>query len=483
MNSQNASGEADIRRVLSKIDLNKPVFEGNRFQGERFRTKAVEACFFFKTDFIQNDLAHYRFTTCQFHKASFQETDLSGASFSWCMFKEVNFADVKLVGTKFIHCSFEQCVFVRANVEQILLEHCFFANIKLDQVLNIKECRVLMGLFLKQYAGYSTEKHQIATALTADLGVEKSIKAWPLGIKKWIEQVCHTYPEAGLEAGFRKIGLYLEKRPSTAELDTFIFDSIAPRDFVIVQGRETTYYASSESQNLLTPKNIRAELLDFYKEYKYPSDQVEIVSVLGKKCFPPALEEIVSLYWPFPPQNTIATSGWNQKAQEALTQMIEDEQLVSAMICAYLKNHLQEVQSVIDVACSHGFVLQQLYALKPSLQLMGRDIASEMLAKAAERVPWADLQVGNALDLGAIKADVVILRATGQAVATPAEAEKMIQEGLRILNPRGKLIVCSLTPPVFNPAHLQQWGEVLESTKMNAKGISAFYVLTKNNGC
>lgn len=479
MNSQNASGEADIRKVLSKINLDKPVFEGNRFQTERFRAKVVEACFFFKTDFTQSALIQSRFTTCKFQKASFQGTDLSGASFSYCMFKEINFADARLHRARFVHCSFEQCVFVRANVDQILLEHCFFANINLDQVVNINECRVLMGLFLKQHAGHSTEKHSIATALTADLALEKSLKALPVVIKKWIEQVCHTYPEAGLEAGFRKMGLFIEKRPSPGELDTFIFDSIAPRDFVILQAREASYYAISEGQNLLTPKNIRAKLIDFYKEYKYPSDQTEMVSVLGEKCAPPALEELVSLHWPFPPQNTIATSGWNQKAQVALTQMIEDEQVVSAMICAYLKDHLKEVQSVIDVACSHGFVLQQLHALKPSLYLMGRDIASEMLAKASERVPWADLQVGNALDLGAIKADVVILRATGQAVTTPAEAEKMIQEGLSILNPQGKLIVCSLTPPVFNPAHLQQWGKVLVSTKMHAKGISAFYVLTQ----
>lgn len=478
-----APGEADIRTALSKLNLTVPVFEENRFSAEAFMARDIEAHFFFKTDFSECALTKHRFAHCRFQKALFLNTDLSHTSFYHCIFKETDFSNARLKEAKFVNCIFEQVVFDGVDLLGIVLKHCFFSGIQLKHAANINENRVLMGLFLKQYAGNSSEKHKIADAVADEaIGhaeLKAKINALPLVFALWMEQLCRNQPGAGLERGLKKLKLDIEKKYSPESLDACIIDEILPRNFVIVKGRDASYYAVSNGQNLITVNDIRAKLIDYHKEEKYQSKQVEMLSVLGEKCAPPVLEEMLTLHWPFPPQKTIEIGEWNQKAQVDLEQMIRDEELVASLICAYLKEHLNGVNSVIDVACSHGFVLQQLHAMRPELQLMGRDIAKEMVDKAAEKLPQADIQIGNALDLGQIKADVVILRATGQAVSLIPDAEKMIREGLRILNPGGKLIICSLTPPVFDPAYLGLWSNVLVNTKVSSKGLSAFYVLAQ----
>lgn len=478
-----ALGEADIRAALSKLNLMVPVFEENRFSAEAFMASDIETHFFFKTDFSDCMLNKHRFAHCRFNKALFLNADLSNTYFYHCIFKETDFSNARLKEAKFVNCIFEQVIFDRADLLGIVLKHCFFSGIRLKHAVNINENRVLMGLFLKQHAGNSSEKHKIANVVADEaIGhaeLKAKINAFPLVFALWMEKLCHNQPGAGLERGLKKMGLATEKKYAPESLDACIIDEVLPRNFVIIKGQDASYYAVSNSQNLITGNDIRAKLIDYHKEEKYQSKQVEIVSVLGEKCAPPQLEEVLTLHWPFPPQKTIEIGEWNQKAQVDLAQMVRDEELVSSLICEYLKEQLSGVNSVIDVACSHGFILQQLHAMQPELQLIGRDIAKEMVDKAAEKLPWADIQIGNALDLGQIKADVVILRATGQAVTLIPDAEKMIQEGLRILNPGGKLIICSLTPPVFDPAYLGLWSKVLMNTKISTKGLSAFYVLAQ----
>ncbi|HMQ49114.1 MAG TPA: pentapeptide repeat-containing protein [Saprospiraceae bacterium] len=478
---KNKRSEAEIRTALTQIELAVPALPGNRFRSDAFLSKSMDACFFFQTDFSSSDIKAYRFSNCRFQKANFREADLSRSSFFNCIFKATDFTHAQLQEAQFIHCIIEQAILDAADVRGLATEGCFFSDIKWERGLNIGANRILIGLFLSQHAGQSAEKHRIAQ-LIADETIQpdvlqKSLQDLPLVFKKWIDKICQSNPDSGLESNFRKWGLSFEENLSNVPLDALIWETILPQNFAMLYSQEASYYATTKGQNLIAAQDIRAKLLDHQMDHKYPTQQTAIISVLGEKCPPPTLESIQAIYWPYPPQQTIKVDAWNQKAQEILGQMMLDEQWVSDLICDYLKDQLSRVQTVIDVACSHGLVLQQLHALKPSLHLMGRDIAPEMVAKAAEKLPEADIQVGNALDLGAIKADVVILRATGQAVVSPAEAEKMIQEGLRILQPNGQLIVCSLTPSVLNPARLEAMAKVIQRVKISHKGIAAFYVL------
>lgn len=205
MNAPNS--ETDIRTALSQMELSLPPLAENRFRSDAFAGKTIAAYFFFKTDFSESPLVAYQFSNCRFHKALFRSADLSRAIFVNCLFKETDFSYAQLREARFVHCILEQSDLSGADLLRLSLAHSFMHDIRLNQVVNIGKNRHLAGLFLKQYAGQSAEKHRIAAAI-ADENIksevlEKSIKELPLVYKNWIEAIAQTYPESGLSDSFR----------------------------------------------------------------------------------------------------------------------------------------------------------------------------------------------------------------------------------------------------------------------------------------
>ena len=390
--------EQEIRSMLANAQLTSSVSTDQRAGDNGFRIMIFEKYLFHKRNFADINLSRRRFSFCYFHSCSFRQAQLRNSVFGHCIFKRVDFTASELIGVRFVNCLFEQSDFGQADVDHIYFNNCFFNSTGIDALRNINDCRVLAGQVLRHYAGQSAVLHSIADFISDETLSSASLllktATLPSLYRKWIACAGRKLPESGLSQNWSKMGIAVEDEPSEHHRT---LDTIRPKDFAILLVGNTRYYAATKGRNIVKSTQIKGKLIDYHPDHKQHGDQSAIISILAENGPIPEPGEIYSIHWPYPPLDTLSTERWNENALNNLDEMIADEQYISNMICNYLEDRLEKVETVVDMACSHGYVLWQLQALKPSLRLIGRDIASAMLASATKRLPKADIQFGSSI--------------------------------------------------------------------------------------
>ncbi len=101
----------------------------------------------------------------------------------------------------------------------------------------------------------------------------------------------------------------------------------------------------------------------------------------------------------------------------------------------------QSARRVLDAGCGSGALLSKLANYRPNLELFGTDFSGDMLERARERNPSAQLipaDLNNPLPFEDGYFDCVVSTNALYAVASPADA---IHEFNRVLQPQGKMVI------------------------------------------
>ncbi len=129
---------------------------------------------------------------------------------------------------------------------------------------------------------------------------------------------------------------------------------------------------------------------------------------------------------------------------------------------------LSEANSLLDIGCGTGRLLELIQDKSPQVSLHGIDLSPEMIGIAQSKIPKANLKVGDASDLPypANSMDVVTSVSSFHYWRNPLDC---LAEVRRVLKPHGQFVltdwcddyltcqICNFLLNIFNSAHLKTY--------------------------
>lgn len=429
----------------------KGIWEGQNLNGVNF-TNAV--------------LERVQFIGCDLRGASFSNVILQKAQFIDCLLMKADFSRAQLQKARFIRCQLDKANFKQALANELYMQQVVLEGVELQGIRGIKGCGPLLAAALEPEKGNSWHRQNLINLLMEQAKMKWAVFLHTLSSMPLVHQVwaykCWRKQE-------------ILEIPSVSELQAYMSENYRVETWSVgelaLAGNDVNeYVARTKGQNMLIGSMVKGVCIDRH----YESGEKK-VHVLFSVVDTPIWSALNWLYWPYPSNKVLSTADWDDMVTNNLSKMLIDEEMVTTIIVQRLQPFLKSNSRILDVACSHGGVLENLNKLFPEAHLLGRDLSPKMVRAAQNRVPSADIQPGNALALGDLEVDVAIVRACGRGVVSMDDAEKMIEEAWRVISPQGHLVVISLTPPNLSLHFWERWSGKLCQSVLTNKGLIACY--------
>lgn len=435
-------------------------------------------------DFSKVDMQNAYFQRCDFTGASFKDAKLSRSKFHNCWLDGADFSGAVVQNAMFNRCILADANLTGANFFKTIMPNSVVRNINFTDVKEINErTRELIGELLRQHAGNSHKKLQLALSVANDPQI-----CWEQWQKiafdsklfhYWVIEVFKQYPESRLlETFLGKKNLLIPSQIASynrnVKLETFPAYHIA-----ICKLGEETYVANTNGQNKIVPEMVLGKLLSEYPDRKFKADKEDEVEVAYETVMqPPSLADVTEVYWPYAPVQLLTAADWTSYAREHVEEMKSREQSIVDRILDVI-DFSKGKMSVLDPACSHGLLLHKLHETNENLELYGQDLSSEMVKVARAEAPAAQISKGSVLEPFSPLVDVCINRAACHFVLTKADAEKAVAAGMESLKKGGRQLLHSAGPPLLSPDEMAQFGRLSQKVYFDGTAVSALYIIEK----
>ena len=422
-------------------------------------------------DFTNAILERVQFIGCDLRGARFSNAILQKAQFIDCLLMKADFSGAQLQKARFIRCQLDKANFKQALANELYMQQVVLERVELQGIRGIKDCGALLAAVLEPEKDNSWHRQNLINLLMEQTKMKWAVFLHTLSSIPLVHQVwaykCWRKQE-------------ILEIPSVSELQPYMSENYRvetwPVGELALAGNDVSeYVARTKGQNMLISSMVKGVCID--RHYESGEKKVHVLfSVVDR----PVWSTLNWLYWPYPSNKVLSTADWDDMVTNNLSKMLIDEEMVTTIIVQRLQPFLKSNSRILDVACSHGGVLENLNKLFPEAHLLGRDLSPKMVRAAQNRVPSADIQQGNALALGDLEVDVAIVRACGRGVVNMDDAEKMVEEAWRVISPQGHLVVISLTPPNLSLHFWERWSGKLCQSVLTNKGLIACYHYQKN---
>jgi len=153
---------------------------------------------------------------------------------------------------------------------------------------------------------------------------------------------------------------------------------------------------------------------------------------------------------------------WNEWIKESREQVVGQVSMDQALvISSWLQNLKRTNLNIVDVGCGAGWLCQQLMRYG---QVTGTDLADEVIARAAQRLPSARFLAGDfmTLDFGSEQFDVATCL---EVLSHVADQHAFLSKIADILKPGGYLMLATQNRPALErndilppgPGQIRRW--------------------------
>jgi 2-polyprenyl-3-methyl-5-hydroxy-6-metoxy-1,4-benzoquinol methylase len=139
-----------------------------------------------------------------------------------------------------------------------------------------------------------------------------------------------------------------------------------------------------------------------------------------------------------------AVSVFNKRA-ELYQQKFMDVSIYEPSLDIFCQSLRNPKPSVLDVACGPGNITRYLLSVRPELQILGIDLAPEMIRLAIENNPGADFQIQDAREIQDLPGQYDgVVSGFCFPYFSKEEVENWIQKAANLLLPGGLLFISTM---------------------------------------